>query len=467
MDPNTKNPMIGAYIRVSSSRQGEGESPENQRERLQAAGANEFYTDTVSGYKLRQRRKALEFERLVADIKAGRLTKLLTTRLDRIVRRDAIFMELSELCDQHSVEFLSLQSGKVDTSTTAGWLSVKMQLMLAEHYSRQLSENVRNGLAAQIARGVHTRPNTSLPFHLAPDPNSRRGVVPGEAWDDARHCIDQMLAGNWSLAEASRFLDANHGRMSRPNSLSRWLRSPSLAGHACDMNGKIQIAACWPALVTEAEHEQLLDGVEKRRNKWGVNFNLNKEPKALSGLCLCLHCGNRMANCTSRTGKYTYQYLRCTSRQRCPFANKNLQAIAIEQMLLIEYVIPEMESIINSMKRKALPQMPPPPEKREWLRELRHRKQTPPEFLMPSDRERINELEILVARASDPIPTVNTPDLSLLALRLTNATLGKESSWFSDPPPVRNQNLQALLQSVTIDALKHRIASVTFALERP
>jgi site-specific DNA recombinase len=111
--------VLAGYIRVSTSRQGDGESPDNQRERLRAAGATEFYVDVVSGYRLPQRRKAGEFQRLTADIRAGKLTRLLTTRLDRIARRDAIVLELAELCEAHGVEFLRLGSGRVDTTTTS------------------------------------------------------------------------------------------------------------------------------------------------------------------------------------------------------------------------------------------------------------------------------------------------------------------------------------------------------------
>jgi hypothetical protein len=86
---------------------------------------------------------------------------------------------------------------------------------------------------------------------------------------------------------------------------------------------------------------------------------------------------------------------------------------------------------------------------------------------MPSDRERINQLEVLIARTSEPIPMQNTPNLAALALKLTNVTLGMESSWFSDQPPARNQNLKALLESITIDADAKRIVCAKFALDSP
>lgn len=175
--------VVGGYVRVSSRRQrDETDSPASQRQRLEAAGATVFFEDlAVSGFNLAQRRKAVDFRRLEEAIRRRQITRLVATRLDRIARRDALVLELSELCDAHGVEFVTLGSGRVDTSTASGWLQVKMQLLIAEHFSRQLSENVRHGTAAQFARGVPARSAGSLPFHLQREPGTRHGVIEGPA----------------------------------------------------------------------------------------------------------------------------------------------------------------------------------------------------------------------------------------------------------------------------------------------
>jgi hypothetical protein len=123
-----------------------------------------------------------------------------------------------------------------------------------------------------------------------------------------------------------------------------------------------------------------------------------------------------------------------------------------------------MEAIVNASQRVSQPTAAPTPEKKQWMRELQHRKRTPPEFLLPAERERINELEILIAREAVPTLLMETPDIAALALRLTNVTLGAASSWFSDPPPVRNENLKALLRCCIIDANERRVISATFTL---
>jgi hypothetical protein len=139
-------------------------------------------------------------------------------------------------------------------------------------------------------------------------------------------------------------------------------------------------------------------------------------------------------------------------------------AIAIEQLLLIEHVMPRMEAIVNAAQQDRCTVAAPSPERAEWLRELRHRKRTPIEFLMPAERERINELEMLISRAELSRVATDTPDLAPLALRLTNVTLGVASSWFSDAPPARNANLKTLLASVTVAADKRRIVCVSFRI---
>lgn len=459
--------MIGAYIRVSTARQGDGESPENQRERLRDAGATEFYVDTVSGYRIANRRKAAEFQRLKADIEAGRLTRLLTTRLDRIARRDAIVIELSELCDRNNVEFLRLNAGRVDTSTTSGWLSVKLELLMAEHFSRQLSENIRNGLAAQVARGVSTRPATSLPFHLAPDPDLRRGVVPSVAWDDARHAVEQVMAGAWTLSDGARFIHARHGIMPRSSAFSKWIKGQALLGHQATREGVVKIAACWPALITPAERDQILEVVSANRSRWGRNALSNGPPRALSGICRCHHCGGRLHYSGKRSKGKSYEYLCCDNRAECPAACRYVPALMIEQLLLIQHVIPRIEALIAQKQSETQAPSKPSPQVTEWRRELRFRQRTPQEFLLPAERERINELQLLIARANEPAIATSTPDLAPLALRLANATLDPVCSWFSDPPSVRNENLKALLASVTVDALKRQIRCAMFCAGGP
>ncbi|MFN9113056.1 MAG: recombinase family protein, partial [Bacteroidota bacterium] len=133
---------VAGYIRVSGTKQrDESDSPASQRQRLMQAGAGKFFEDlAVSGYKLEQRRKAAGFQQLLAAIEAGEIDRLLCVRLDRVARRDALVMEVAEACDRAGVEFVSLGSGAVDVSSSAGWLSVRMQTSIAVHFSRLLCE---------------------------------------------------------------------------------------------------------------------------------------------------------------------------------------------------------------------------------------------------------------------------------------------------------------------------------------
>jgi DNA invertase Pin-like site-specific DNA recombinase len=414
----------GAYIRVSSTRQrDQGDSPANQRERCGQAGATVFYQDlAVSGFKLDDRRRAVELQRLYADIGTRTLTRLLCTRLDRVARRDQIVLELAELCDQCGVEFLSLGSGRVETRTASGWLAVKMELVFAEHYSRQLSESVRSGLAAATSRGAVPLSNQSLPFHLARTADGT--IVPSEHWAAARRAIERVIAGDSLKAIASDpELPIQTGQ-----GLGAWLRSPLLGSR---WRGR----DCLPPIATAAERDRLSRVLEQRRQRWGRNAA--SRVYALSGLCRCAACGRSICyggTTVSRPGRRTpYPFLRCNGG--CPgTARPHL----IEQELVLLHLLPRMDRLAEI---RATPPATADehPMAGEWKRELRFRR----EFAATqADHDRIRELEGLIAGEKIHRPGNADPaKVAEIALTLSDNSL---RGWLSRPEETRNADLREL-----------------------
>ena len=441
--------VTAGYLRVSSARQrDETDSPANQERRLTDAGCTVIYRDlAVSGFKLDQRRKAHDFIRLKADIESGAIQRLLTVRVDRIARRDAIFMELADACEANGVRFESLESGTIETATPTGWMGVKMQLMMAEYYSRQLSHSVRAANAAATARGIPARPASGLPFHLEREPGTRHGVRPSPRWDQARAAVVQIGQGSITLSEAAKSIGIAQGV------LGVWLRKPALLGHMATAKGDILIRDCWPALVTPDEQEAAIAMVLSRRPRWGANALRSRPPKSLSGLCNCSVCDARMSYMCSR-GE---EYLRCTARSDCPARTRSVRAYLIEVPLVAKWLRPHISRIIDA-------QIPtterPPPEIAAWKRELRFRESTPNEYLLPADRERINELKALIAAGT---PQRRTDDASMAKLALTLEDVSMNSgSWFSRTPEQRNADLRLVIASVLVDARTKSIHKVQF-----
>ena len=443
--------VVGGYIRVSSAKQrDESDSPASQRKRLADAGATVFFEDlAVSGFKLEDRRKATQFQQLCQSIARGGITRLIATRLDRIARRDHLVLELAEHCERHGVEFLTLGSGRVDTSTASGWLNVKMQLLIAEHYSRQLSENIRHGYQGLHAQGIPARSSASLPFHLQREPGTRHGVIPSPAWDDARLVVDRVLAGLWTPAAAGRFLFERYGTHSDPAAVTSWLKAPSLAGHMGKRDGTIVIRDCWPALVTDLELERLRQLLQ-RRKRWTAAAAGDRKPLALSGLCCCQACGGTMGYSVAKRNGRTYQYIRCC---RLTCRRKNMRAEPLERQLhglLGERIERLVEQLAEQHKL-----LTPPPEVITWRRELQARQAIPEEFRQVADQQRIQELEHLIALALQGPAQLDTEAVLALRSRVLDVV-----GWFNRPEEERNADLRQLVRSVTVDPEKREIAVV-------
>lgn len=437
---------IAGYIRVSTTKQrDESDSPENQEALLRSAGCTRIYRDlAVSGFSYAQRRRAVDFIRLLEDIRSGVISGLKTTRIDRIARRDHIFQEILKACEDHGVPFEALASGTIDTKTPNNWLNVKMQIMMAEFYSRQLSHSIKTAKQSQIARGIPALSSSSLPFHLIRDPASKYGVVPGPLFDKARECVLRITSGEMSLNDACVELGLSR------STVSRWIRRKCLCGHLSDRNGKILIRDCWPALLTEAEQEDAVTAITRKRSRWGANAN--KKTYALSGVVVCSLCGKPLAY----SNKKKQQYMRCTNQHRCEAWSKVARPHEIEVQLVTGHLLPHMSTLAAQLAR---PIASPPPEVAEWRRELRFREATPPEYLLPHDRERIVELQKMIASATAMQSPHSDADYARIMLTLTNVTMGADS-WFSRPEPDRNRDLRLLVSRVSYDVLMRRIEKV-------
>jgi DNA invertase Pin-like site-specific DNA recombinase len=437
---------IAGYIRVSTAKQrDQSDSPDNQEALLRSAGCTRIYRDlAVSGFSYSKRRRAVDFIRLLEDIRSGSIASLKTTRIDRIARRDQIFQEILQACEDHAIPFEALASGAIDTKTPSNWLNVKMQVMMAEFYSRQLSHSIKTAKQSQIARGIPAVSSASLPFHLIRDPATKHGVIPGPLFDKARECVLRITLGELSLNDACQELGQSR------STISRWIRRKCLCGHMTAGDGNILIRNCWPALISEAEQEDAIAAIVRRRARWGGNAT--RQCYALSGIVVCANCGKSMAY----SNKKNQQYMRCTNQHGCSAWSKAARPHLIETELLVNHLLPHMGKLASTL---AQPVVASPPELAEWKRELRYREATPAEYLLPHDRERIVELQGLIESASQARAPHNEADHARIVLMFTDVTFG-EGSWFSRSEPDRNRDLRVLVSRVSYDVLMRRIQNV-------
>jgi len=145
---------VAIYARVSTSDQ----NPEAQLIALRDFAArrgfviHREYVDRVSGEITRRRRRAPEFERLMADARCRHFDCVLVWKYDRFTRSlGALITALAEF-NALGIDFIS-HTQSIDTTTAMGRLFFHVIGSFAEFEREIIVERVRAGLANARAKG--------------------------------------------------------------------------------------------------------------------------------------------------------------------------------------------------------------------------------------------------------------------------------------------------------------------------
>lgn len=137
--------MKYGYDRVSSGGQRlYGNSLQEQREKLIAAGCDVIYSDSFTGTKIDRP----EFSKLLQVIQPG--DTLVVTKLDRFARTAADGAKLIQSLVNRGIEVIVLNMGKAD-NTPMGKLMVQIMLAFAEFERDMIVERTAAGKAVAKA----------------------------------------------------------------------------------------------------------------------------------------------------------------------------------------------------------------------------------------------------------------------------------------------------------------------------
>lgn len=329
---------IGLYIRVSTEEQAmrtEG-SLESQKHRLigyvdiknmQQQGwgvvVDEYIDDGFSAKDTN--RPALQ--RLIRDLKKGRINTILVTDLSRLSRSIRDFCVLIDFFKETKTQFLSLKE-QFDTTTAAGEMMLFNMINLAQFERRQISERVTLNFHSRALRGLRNGGHPSLGYKV--DPANKSTMVVNE--DDiplVTKVFHTYIEEKSIYATAARLRTENvpykglNGEMWNTSTVRNILTNYSYIGMK-EVNkgkkGKNQndlksfeqyqiVPASWPAIIDEATfytvQEMLADSAK------GERFRL-KNAKArtflFSGLAVCGECGRAIVGSTGHGQKNKIRY---------------------------------------------------------------------------------------------------------------------------------------------------------------
>ena len=92
-------------------------------------------------------------QRLLQDIRAGKIDVIVVYKVDRLTRSLADFAKLVELFDQHNVSFVSVTQ-QFNTTTSMGRLTLNVLLSFAQFEREVTSERIRDKIAASKRKGL-------------------------------------------------------------------------------------------------------------------------------------------------------------------------------------------------------------------------------------------------------------------------------------------------------------------------
>ena len=155
---------IGGYCRVSTDEQAalvDG-SLDNQKYRLNAfvnlknvqeknwGQIVDFYVD--EGFSAKDTRRPA-FQRMIADLRRGKIDLILVNDLSRLSRSISDFCGILDLLKSHDSSFLSIKE-QFDSSTPAGKMMLYNMINLAQFEREQTAERVALGCHSRAMRGL-------------------------------------------------------------------------------------------------------------------------------------------------------------------------------------------------------------------------------------------------------------------------------------------------------------------------
>lgn len=280
------------YARISLDAEGEGKGVKRQVEDCRALAqslgwsiADEYVDNDISAYSGKTRP---QYERLLADVEAGRLDAVLCYNPDRLTRRPIDFEHFNETCQRAGVSNVRFVTGDFDIGSDDGLLMGRVYAAFAAKESAAKSRRVKRKNDERAAEG---RPHkgSARPYGFEPDFITHQ---PAEA-QVIRQLAARCLAGEGSLSLTSWLNDqgipTSTGGTWRSSRVRALLRSPRLAGLLVH-RGEIVGPGTWEPIITSEQRDQILALME--RNK--LSGRRPARRYLLSGLLYCGRCDTRL-----------------------------------------------------------------------------------------------------------------------------------------------------------------------------
>lgn len=351
---------VAKYIRVSTDKQAKaGDSLREQEDTLSAYIAENdnmvcsgtYVDDGVSGQKIRRD----DFSRLMDDVKAGKIDRIIFTKLDRWFRSLRHYLNTQAVLEQHGVTWTAVSQNFFDTTTAHGRAFVAQSMTWAELEAQNDSERIRAVFENKVKNGEVI--SGTAPFgysiqdkHLVPNEDAKKVLKIFERYRD-----------HPSLRAVKAYAADDLGFVRTHGQFKRLMRNTKYKGEFRDNEN-----FCEPIIPTELWEEcnRLLDRNQKANKKYNYVFvgliRCMECKRALSAMYVCKYKNGKKMNPEIQPDgsmKYGYPGYRCQSRARylLDCGNKKVFYERTLEKRLLACIKPEIEKYIAEYQISASP----------------------------------------------------------------------------------------------------------------
>ena len=293
-------------------------------------------------------------QRLMKDIRAGRVDIVVVYKLDRLTRSLMDFSDLQEFFDRYGVSFVSVTQ-EINTSTSAGRMMLNILMTFAQYEREIIAERVRDKVAAAKKRGKHCGGYPVLGYDS--DPVSKKLVINPREAEIVRFVFKKYLeCGSakevaielermgcrgkvWTTKSGIR----HDGQKINNHMIYRMLKSPLYIGRVPHRD------TSYPG-----EHEAIVDEETWRRTQELLATNLTHDAgrkstklQPFAGLVRCGHCGGAITLCHTVKGKKRqYGYYLCNEDTK-----RNIKTCPTPRIPAAEFeslVLRELAAVLNT-----------------------------------------------------------------------------------------------------------------------
>ena len=501
IEPKAKEAVVkraALVTRVSTDRQARNQEGSliNQIQRLRqhieykTAVCRENWLEAgfyeLKGISGKNSMRSKEFERLFADIAAGRVNTVLCTALDRICRSVKDFLWFFEFLHEHNAEFVCLKQN-YDTTSSQGRLFVTMMMALAEFEREQTSERTRDAVAARSERGLW---NGGRLLGYDADPNHKSTLIPNPeeaaivnfAFDKYLECgsitetMEAMNSRGYRTKSYTSRRDVYHqGERFYVSTVQYLLKNPAYAGkkeiNKQNINKKNNtgkeyrlVDAVWPAIVS-------LDKFENVQHLMAENGQTNRnaaEPVrhayVLSqGILRCGRCGTIMdGRCGTGRSGIKYFYYGCPNKAcGLKISADEMESAILERIKYLANNSITLERLTQETNIRLLKQKPALEKQRQCLQKslaevigqadklLEHLSNTGEQLGNEFVKEKLNslaqrraELETGITEADEALKQLNEQSVSAETVR---SALANINDVYSQLKPFERRELIGLI----------------------